>query len=93
MVISEEARARANATRSAGLKQVALPEETETHINVDYYDKMIYIDTCKATVMNRMERKGIVYAKEEILDGEVFNRKYEIPFSDMAKVVNCGLFK
>lgn len=93
MEISEEARRKAAETRANGLKQIALPEETETHINVDYNCKIICIDTNKATVMNRLERVGILYNDEEILSGEVFNRRYILPFSDMAKVIKVGLFK
>lgn len=93
MIMTDEMRAKAAETRANNLPQVALPEETETYINIDYFTKMISIDTCKATVMNRMARKGFVHTNQETMGGQVFNRRYEIPFSEMSKVVNAGLFK
>lgn len=93
MNFTEEMRKKAIETRMNGIKQQALPEETETHIGVSYIDKYIYIYTNKATVMNRMERAGIEHYKEGYMNGEIWDRDYKIPFKDMVKVIKVGLFK
>ena len=73
-------------------KQMALPEERETHINIDYFERKIYVDTNVATVMNRLERKGFKVDYEGKIDGQVFNRQYVLDFKDMSKVAKVGLF-
>ena len=93
MLSSEEARAKAAKTRSQNLPQTSLPEERETVITIDYFDKTIAIYTNNATVMRRMDRRGIEHIEENRYEGEVSDRTYEFPFEMLGKFVTSGIFK
>lgn len=88
-----EALAKKAQTIANNLPQVALLEETETTINVDYQDKKVYVWTNRATVMNRMARKGFTHSTESTLDGQVCDRAYTFELNEISKVASAGLFK
>lgn len=73
-------------------KQLALPEERETHINIDYMDKKIIVYTNAATVMRRFIRKGYRPTKEEKVDGEVYALIFEFNFKDKKLPIAKGIF-
>lgn len=74
------------------ITQQASLEERETHIHIDYLDRVVYVSTNVAVVMNRMERKGFKVHRERKADGQVFSREYKLDFADMGKVTKVGLF-
>ncbi|MPM32454.1 hypothetical protein SDC9_79016 [bioreactor metagenome] len=80
-------------TLEKGLKQVALLEETETHILIDYEARKIRIYTNKATVMNRLERAGCTFKKQEIINGQVYSRSYEFDTKNIGKFLRTSIFK
>ena len=90
---TQEAMDKRAQTVANNLPQFGLLEETETHINVDYSTKTVYVWTNRASVMNRMARKGFTHSKESTLDGQVSDREYEFPLSEISKVASAGLFK
>lgn len=61
------------------LPQVALPEDRETHISVGYFDGIVTLYTNRASTMRRLEKKGIEYRTEDIYNGKVYSRTYELP--------------
>ena len=89
---SKESRQKAKETRMNNIRQFATPEEQETLIILDYYDNSFIVDSNKATVLNRMARKGYEYVDEDTYDGEICRRKYRLPFSDLGKFVRLDIF-
>lgn len=75
------------------LRQVALPEESETLILLDYSEHKIKIYSNKATIMRRMEKAGHPYIKQDIVDGEIYSRSYEFPSKELSKFLRTSLFK
>jgi alpha-mannosidase len=75
------------------LRQVALPEESETLILLDYFERKLKIYTSKAAVMRRMEKAGHPYIKQDIVDGEIYSRSYEFPSKELSKFLRTSLFK
>lgn len=92
-IFSEEAKLKAKNTRASNIKQLAIPEECESHILVDYFSKTLKLYTTKATVMNRLARMGYQQTAQATYDGEIFSRSYEFPFSDLGKFVRLNIFK
>lgn len=90
---SNESRLKAKNTRINGVKQLANPEEQETLILIDYFDKTFTVYSNKATVLNRMARMGYEYEEEATYDGEFFSRTYRFPFSYLGKFVRLNIFK
>ena len=90
---TEEALRKRKETISNNIPQVSLPEERETHLNIDYFNNKIHIYSNNARVMNKMARKGLHFCKEYIYDGQICGRDYELPLSELKLVVNAGLFK
>ncbi len=76
----------------ADVKQNALMEEREANINIDYAERKIYVSTNVAVVMNRLDRLGVPYYNQSIVDGQVWGRDYVMPFEDMSKVTKVGIF-
>jgi len=91
--MDSKARAKAVETRKQNLPQMSNPEERETVIVVDYHTGKIDVYSNNITVINRMTRKGYEHIEEQLLDKEVYSRRYEIDFEDMSKVITSGLFK
>ena len=75
------------------LRQIALPEETETLILLDYSEHKIKIYSNKATIMRRMEKAGYEHTKQDIVDGEIYSRSYEFDSKDIGKFMRLSLFK
>lgn len=69
--------------KSKPINQLAMKEETETHINLDYFSKIAKCYTNSAKVMRRLEKKKIPFTEEHLVNGKVFGRSYELPFDDM----------
>ncbi len=90
---SKESRQKSKETRENSIKQFSIPEETETHLLIDYYDRKLRIYTTKATVMNRLERAGYDYTKEETVDGQIWSRSYVFDTSEISKFLRASLFK
>ena len=80
-------------TLKNNLKQVALLEDTETHISIDYEMKKLRIYTNRATVMNRLERLGYKHTSEDKVDGEVYSRCYEFGTKEIGSFLRTGIFK
>lgn len=91
--LNEEALKKSAETKKNGIKQVTILDETETHILIDYGAKSIKIYTTKATLMNRLERAGHPFKKEDTIDGKVFARSYEFPTSQIGDFMKVNLFK
>ena len=72
--------------------QLALAEERETQILVDYPTREVRIYTNVATVMNRLSRMKINWEHEQYLDGQVFSRCYRLPLKDIGKLAKKGIF-
>lgn len=90
---SKEARRKAKETKENNIKQFSTPEETETQILIDYYDKKLKLYTTKATIMNRLERAGYKYTKQEMVDGQIWSRSYEFETSELGKFLRTSIFK
>lgn len=90
---TKEAHKKRIETLSSNLPQVSNKEERESHINIDYYNKKIYVYTSNSTVMSRMTRKNIEHCNEDICNGQVYSREYEFSIKELSKVFNVGLFK
>lgn len=75
------------------LRQVALPEESETLILLDYFERKLKIYTSKAAVMRRMEKAGHPYIKQDIVDGQIYSRSYEFDSKNVGKFIRVSLFK
>jgi hypothetical protein len=75
------------------LKQIALPEESETLLLLDYSEHKIKIYSNKATIMRRMEKAGYEHIKQDIVDGEIYSRSYEFDSKDIGKFLRVSLFK
>lgn len=80
-------------TLEKSLKQVALLEESETHIVIDYYNKKLKLYSSKATVMNRLQRLGFCPLRESKVDGQVYSRNYELDTKDIGKLLRTSIFK
>lgn len=91
--LSEEVKQKAKQTRENNIKQLATLEEQETHLLIDYYSRKLKIYTSKATVMNRLERLGYPYAKQETIDGQIWSRSYEFGIEDIGKFLRTTIFK
>ena len=91
-IFSEEAKLKAKNTRENSVKQLAIPEEQETHLLLDYFSKTLKLYTTKATVMNRLARMECEYTEQATYDGEIFSRSYEVPFEEMGKFLKVGVF-
>lgn len=90
---SEESRKKAKKTKANNIKQFSTPEETETHLVIDYYNKALRIYTTKSTVMNRLEKAGYDYTNEETVDGQIWSRSYVFDTSEIGKFLRATLFK
>lgn len=90
---SKEARRKAKETRENSIKQFSTPEETETQILIDYYDKKLKLYTTKATVMNRLERAGYKHIKQETVDGQIWSRSYEFDTTEIGNFLRTSIFK
>lgn len=90
---SDEARKKRKETIKNNLKQVALFEETETIILLDYFERKIKIYSNKATVMNRLERLGYKPTGEDKVDGEICSRSYEFEADELGNFLRAGIFK
>lgn len=90
---SKEARQKAKDTRENNIKQLSIPEETETHIVIDYYDRKLKLYTTKATVMNRLERAGYKYTKQDTVDGQIWSRSYVFDTSEIGNFLRTSIFK
>lgn len=91
-IFSEEAKQKAKLTRANNIKQLAIPEEQETHLIIDYYDRKLKIYSTKANIMNRIERMGYEHTTQATYDGEIFSRSYELPFSELGKFLRLNIF-
>lgn len=91
--VTKESTAKALATKSKSLKQVADIEDQETDIVIDYRNKKLMIYTNRATVMNRLDRMELAYIKQDLLDGQVYSRQYEVPSKDLGTFLRTGIFK
>lgn len=80
-------------TLKNNLKQVALLEDTETHIAIDYQDKKLRLHTNRATVMNRLERAGYKPNKQDTVDGQVYSRSYVFDTSEIGNFLRTSIFK
>ncbi len=80
-------------TLKNNLKQVALLEDTETHISIDYEMKKLRIYTNRATVMNRLERLGYKHTSEDKVDGQTYSRCYEFDTKEIGSFLRTGIFK
>lgn len=78
------------------ISQVAIPEEQETFIHIDYASKTIRVYTSKATVMRRMLKAGYTPDKYNYLrsfgDSPV-DMTWTFPSSDLGKFLRTKLFK
>ena len=90
---SKGSRQKAKETRENSIKQLAIPEEQETHIVVDYFDRVLRIYTTKATTMNRLERAGYNYTNQETVDGQIWSRSYEFDTREISKFLRASIFK
>ena len=90
---SEEAKQKAKDTRKNNIKQFSTPEETETHILIDYHDRKLKLYTTKATVMNRLERAGYKFTKQEIVDGQIWSRSHVFDTSEIGNFLRTSIFK
>jgi hypothetical protein len=93
MELNKQALKKRKETLKNSLKQVALLEDTETQIVIDYEMKKLRIYTNRATVMNRLERLGYGPVKEEKVDGEVFSRSYVFETKDIGNFLRTSIFK
>ena len=81
------------------ISQVALPEENEVTINIDYYGGEIWVYSNVATVMRRMLKAGhipvdIQYVPYVENDKRVvFSMDFRLPISQLGSFVRTGLFK
>ena len=73
-------------------KQIAPLDEQETIINIDYEDRKLIIYTTKASVMNRMEKKGYEPVRVDKVDGEIIGVSYEFTTKDIGKFLRTGIF-
>jgi hypothetical protein len=89
---SDEAKKKRQETLANNLRQVAELEEQETDVVLDYREKKIMLYTNRATIMNRLERAGYKYEKQDTVDGEIYSRSYVFPLEDVGKFMRTGIF-
>lgn len=75
------------------IQQISIPEERETQINIDYFSKECELYTNNATVMNRLQRKGIVHSAEQIMGGNIYSRTYKCKLKDIGKLIQVSNIK
>lgn len=75
------------------VRQVIEPESQEAQINIDYYDKDIFVYSNKSTVINRMLRVGYSPVKTEKIDGEICSMTFKFNFNEFPRFISKGLFK
>lgn len=75
------------------VRQVIEPESQETHIDINYYDKDIFVYSSKATVINRMLRMGYSPMNIEKMDGEVCSMTFKFSFNKFPRFISKSLFK
>jgi len=75
------------------VRQVIESESQETHINIDYYDKDIFVCSSKATVINRMLRMGYSPMRTEKIDGEICSMTFKFSFNEFPRFISKSLFK
>ena len=92
-IFSEESRKKAIETRKNNLPQISEPDERESHIWIDHFEKTIKIYSNNSTVLNRMARLGYTHEKEDLVDGEVLSRTYTFPISMISKFATATIFK
>lgn len=93
MEFTKEALEKRKGTLKNSLKQIALLEDTETDIVIDYVEKKLRIYTNRATVMNRLERLGYEHIKEDKVEGQVYSRSYVFDTSDIGNFLRTSIFK
>ena len=74
------------------IKQVLGREDQETNINIDYFGKEIVIYTSKASVMNRMLKKGYKPAEVSRYEGEICGMTFRFSNNMLSKFLRRDIF-
>ena len=69
-----------------------IPEEQETTINIDYYNKILNIYSSRKSVIQRLQNKLGEPAKTYYINKEVTGANWDIPFAEKKKM-NFALSK
>ena len=75
------------------VSQISNIEDREAHLIFDYDSRTVRLYTNNATVMNRLDKQGIKYYREDYFDGQVYGREYSLPFEKMNPLVSVTLYK
>ena len=81
------------AKKKIEITQIAQQEEQETHIWIDYENKVGKLYTNLSKVMRRLEKKNILFTSEEYVGKKVYSRSYELPFDEMKVFLSVTVVK
>ena len=81
------------AKKKIEITQIAPQEEQETHIWIDYENKVGKLYTNLSKVMRRLEKKNILFTSEEYVGKKVYSRSYELPFDEMKVFLSVTVVK
>lgn len=81
------------AKKKIEITQIAQQGEQETHIWIDYENKVGKLYTNLSKVMRRLEKKNIPFTAEEYVGKKVYSRSYELPFDEMKVFLSVTLVK
>lgn len=71
---------------------MALQEEQEANINIDYFEGVVRVYTNRAMVINKINDRGFEPTYEYV-KGEVFGATYTVPMKDISKILSSAVFK
>ena len=75
------------------MKQLAIPEDCETIVRIDYIAKKIIVYSNKATIINRMDALGYKAKDIQYLDKKMYSKSYELPMSKITEILKGTIFK
>lgn len=73
--------------------QVATIEEQETIVRIDYEGKEVVVYSCRATVINRMDKLGYEPVEIHEYRGKVYSKTYKFPISMIGKFLRTSIFQ
>ena len=63
-----------------------IPEEQETVINIDYFEKILYAYSSRKSVIQRLYARLGIPNKEYYVKGALSGARWEIPFENKKRV-------
>jgi len=61
-------------------------KEQETVVNIDYYERIIFVYTCRKSVAERLKKKIGEPTKVYCINNQISGVRYEIPFNKRREI-------